>query len=86
MYPQRYHQRQQRPYMYQMFLQTHEVAQMPLVIPILLPILLLALMLLPMQSIQVLMLMGNTQRACSRMGLAMLQRIPSLMPTLRRGS
>ena len=82
MYPLRYHHRQQRPSMCQTFLQKHEAAQMPLVIPILLPI--LALMLLPLQSIQVLMPMGNHRRAYSKMGLAMLQR-PPVMPTSSHG-
>ena len=53
MYPLRYHQRQQRPFMFQMFLQAQWVAQMILDIPI------LALMLLHMQSIQVPMPMGT---------------------------
>ena len=79
MYPLRYHQRQQRPFMFQMFLQAQWVAQMILDIPI------LALMLLHMQSIQVPMPMGTPLRAYSNMGLAMLER-PSVMPTSRRCS
>ena len=74
MYPLRYHQRQQRPFMYQMFLQTHEVAQMPLVVPV------LALMLQPLLSIQVPMPMGNPRRRTySKMGLAMLLCPPAML-------
>ena len=76
MYPLRYHQRHQRPSMFQMFLQAQWVAQMILDIPI------LALMLLHMQSIQVPMPMGNPRRAYSSMGLAMLQPL-QVMLTLR---
>ena len=66
--------RQQRPFLYQMFLQTQEVAQMPLVVPI------LALMLQPLLSIQVPMPMGNPRRRTySKMGLVMLLCPPAML-------